>query len=232
MGPITLFDKSFLQSLSVDESVMFDHFFLVNVCPIFYSETLADLDKNVRKGRTPEHEVRIIAGKFPEMHGMPCAFHRTLCIGELRGYPVPMTGQIPVAGGRRVKSKSGRAAVFEPSPEAEAFRRWQRGEFVEIEHRYARAWRLNASVLDLGNPSSIMRVLGLPERCDNLEQAYRLAKDVVHHQMKPFFWISIMCDSLGFPAGEKQLILKRWIRSGKPSLVSFAPYTAHVLERV
>lgn len=30
MGPIVLFDKSFLQALSVDEAVWFDHFFLAN----------------------------------------------------------------------------------------------------------------------------------------------------------------------------------------------------------
>ena len=125
MGPITLFDKSFLQSLSVDESVWFDHFFLANVCPLFYGETLADLDKTVRKGRTPEEEVGIIADKFPEMHGMLCGYHRTLCIGEMLGYPLPMTGQVPLVGGRRVKSEGGRAAVFEPSQETDAFARWQ-----------------------------------------------------------------------------------------------------------
>ncbi len=42
MGPITLFDKSFLQSLSIDESVWFDNFFYSVICPIFYVETLAE----------------------------------------------------------------------------------------------------------------------------------------------------------------------------------------------
>ena len=134
MGPITLFDKSFLQSLSVDESVWFDHFLLANVCPLFYVETLADLDKKVREGRTPEEEVGIVADKFPEMHGMPCAYHRILCIGELTGHAVPMTGQVPLAGGRRVESQGRKAAVFEPSPETDVFQRWQRREFLEIEH--------------------------------------------------------------------------------------------------
>ena len=36
MGPITLFDKSFLQAISLDEAVWFDRF----VCPVFYVETL------------------------------------------------------------------------------------------------------------------------------------------------------------------------------------------------
>jgi len=79
MGPITLFDKSFLQSLSLDESVWFDHFFLTNVAPIFYIETLADLNKPARSGRTSEQEVSIIADKFPDMSGNPCSHHTDLC---------------------------------------------------------------------------------------------------------------------------------------------------------
>ncbi len=54
MGPTVLFDKSFLQSLTVDESVIFDHFFIAVICPLFYVETLADFEKAVRQGRTPE----------------------------------------------------------------------------------------------------------------------------------------------------------------------------------
>lgn len=113
MGPITLFDKSFLQSLSVDESVWFDHFFLTNVCPLFYVETLADLEKLTREGRTPEKEVALIADKFPDMHGSPNVHHAHLCIGDLLGCPVPMTGQIPLAGGRIVKDGGKTGVVFE-----------------------------------------------------------------------------------------------------------------------
>jgi hypothetical protein len=45
MGPIALFDKSFLQSLALDESTWFDNFFYPTICPLFYVETLADLSK-------------------------------------------------------------------------------------------------------------------------------------------------------------------------------------------
>jgi len=48
MGPIVLFDKSFLQSLNIDEAVWFDHFFISNIPPIFFTETLADLKKYER----------------------------------------------------------------------------------------------------------------------------------------------------------------------------------------
>jgi hypothetical protein len=67
----TLFDKSFLQSLSVDESVWFDQHFMPVVCPVFYVETLADLAKQPTERGLAENEVRNIAAKFPKMRGYP-----------------------------------------------------------------------------------------------------------------------------------------------------------------
>ena len=100
MGPIAVFDKSFLQSLSVDESVWFDHFFVTVITPLFFVETLADLEKHLKEGRRPEDEVGAIAAKTPEMSGSPNVFHATLCNGELRGFPVAMTRK-PVLGGAK-----------------------------------------------------------------------------------------------------------------------------------
>jgi hypothetical protein len=42
---------------------------------LFYVETLADLEKVIRQGRSSEKEVGIIAQKTPELSGGPCAFH-------------------------------------------------------------------------------------------------------------------------------------------------------------
>ena len=54
MGPITLFDKSFLQQLNADEAVWFDNFFYPVIAPLFFIETLADLEKAPREGKTAE----------------------------------------------------------------------------------------------------------------------------------------------------------------------------------
>jgi hypothetical protein len=56
-GPVLISDKSTLQSLNSDESVWLDNFFLTNITPLFYIETLADLEKEVRLGKTPEQVV-------------------------------------------------------------------------------------------------------------------------------------------------------------------------------
>ena len=110
VGPITLFDKSFLQALSVDESVWFDHFFLPVICPLFFVATLADLTKQQRSGssRTPEDEVRVIADKTPVLSGVPCVHHSQLCIANLLGHQAPHFGQIPLAGGRPVRGAGGK----------------------------------------------------------------------------------------------------------------------------
>ena len=68
MGPIALFDKSFLQSLNVDESVWFDHFFVTVVSPFFYVETLADLARTFKAPRIPDQQVRAIAENELQPH--------------------------------------------------------------------------------------------------------------------------------------------------------------------
>src|SRR5208337_906644 len=125
MGPITLFDKSFLQSLSVDEAVLFDNFFLTNIPPIFFAETLADLEKAIKSGRTPEEEVGLIAIKTPEMHSCPNTFHVQLCIANLLGQEITMDGRPVIAGGKAVKTADQCGIVFDVPPEAEALSRWQ-----------------------------------------------------------------------------------------------------------
>ena len=66
----------------MDESVWFDHFYYSVICPIFYVETLADLSKKMRGGRTAEKEVAKIADKVPEVTGNPCPPHAELCIAN------------------------------------------------------------------------------------------------------------------------------------------------------
>jgi hypothetical protein len=40
MGPIAVFDKSFLQMLNLDEAAMFDALYSAVICPIFYTDLL------------------------------------------------------------------------------------------------------------------------------------------------------------------------------------------------
>jgi hypothetical protein len=230
MGPIALFDKSFLQSLSVDESVWFDLFFIANVCPLFYAETLADLEKAVREGRTPEDEVGIIADKFPEMHGAPSPHHTQLCAADLLGQRVPMTGQIPLAGGREVMAGEKKGVVFEQSPEAKAFARWTRREFLEIERSFARTWREDLASVDLAAGSRYFKALGLDHHeCKTLEQAKAVAESVVLENDKPYDRMHLALTLLNIHWSLHEQIKERWRAPVCPALATYAPYASHVL---
>lgn len=230
MGPIALFDKSFLQSLSVDESVWFDHFFTSNICPLFYVETLADLEKSVRAGRTPEREVGLIAEKFPEMGSHPNVFHTHLCVGDLLGQSVPMTRQILVAGGRPVLSHMGPAVVHEVSPEADAFSRWQQADFLAVERLYARQWRYELGAMNLAQGKQIPPRFGISVKsCRSLADAKQQAERVVHLKGMPVERMVAALVLLGVPEKLRIPIIGRWTQAGCPTLADYAPYAAFVL---
>lgn len=230
MGPIALFDKSFLQSLTEDESVWFDNYFLPIICPLFYVETLADLGKNVRGGRTPENEVNIIARKFPERNAHPCSHHRSLGMLELLGHYVPMRAQIPMSGGRSVELNGKSGVLFDESPEAEAFSRWQRNNFSELERGIARNWRAELSALDLESIAKPLREIGIsPSTCKSLENARDLARSVVSGQDKHFQRMQLAIEILEIPRHYYQQIMQRWSLRQYPSLANYAPYLAHIV---
>ncbi len=122
-GPILLFDKSLLQSLSIDEAVWLDTFYFPCITPLFFVETLADLKKEVQKGGSPEEVVGNLAEKTPIGGGIN-VHHRTLCVNELLGRGFELRHVPVVSGGKPVTTGDGRrAVVFDPPPETVALER-------------------------------------------------------------------------------------------------------------
>lgn len=230
MGPITLFDKSFLQALSTDEAVWFDNFFYPVIAPLFFIETLADLWKTPRLGKSAEDEVAIIAAKTPEMSGGPCYFHHDLCIQDLLGNHVPMSGQIPMANMRRVVRDNKEGAIAEVTPEAKAFQRWQAGKFYDVERLYAREWRRQVENIDLTVIERAMKQLGISAKtCKTLDSAFNLAEQFLGGLTKTPSRFDAALEVLDVPSSVRRHIKERWKHKRKPSLQSFAPYAAHVL---
>jgi hypothetical protein len=115
MGPTIIFDKSTLQSLSINEGVWLDAFYSTNITPLFFLETLAD--------------VGALAAKTPQLWSYPNVHHSTLCVGEMLGHALDMRG-VPVLPRGAAFARGGVSGIFfSRPPEAEAFERWQRREF-------------------------------------------------------------------------------------------------------
>ena len=230
MGPITVFDKSFLQSLSVDESVFFDHFFNPIITPLFFIETLADLEKAVRQGRTPEQELGIIASKAPEASSFLIIHHTRLALASLMGVNITMDGRPLVEAGVPVKVDGKRGVRHELAPETEAFNRWQEGKFVEVEREFAKTWREDLANIDLNAVSAAMKAMGIDGSvCKSLADAKRIAtqfverRDIVPNQIKLAFII------LGLPPELETQAGGNWVLRGMKPLAEYAPYAAHVM---
>jgi hypothetical protein len=229
MGPTALFDKSFLQSLNLNESVLFDNFFLTNIAPLFFVETLADLEKAVREGRTPEQEVGIIASKTPEMNSSPNQFHGELCISSLMGLNTPMDGRIIRAGGRPVKDGGKTGIVFDIPPEAKAFARWQEGKFLEVEQKFAKAWRAMLRMMSFDNAINNIKIAGIqPDSCKSLEEAKQVAEEFVLGGGDKFAIMKLALTLLSIPSHIHVALFTRWKISGYKPLGEFAPYAAFV----
>jgi len=230
MGPITIFDKSALQSLSPDEAVWFDAFFLGNITPLFYVETLADLEKAVREGQTPERVVGALARKTP-YHAVPNVHHRTLYLSELAGSPpVTMDGRPIISGGIPKRNPDGTLSVhFDEFPEAAALNRWQNHQFQDIERAVAKDWRVQLSQQDHDTKIGTLRnIFPAGTRISNVEDLKRLLDDFCNGCYPEL--IELVLDILDVPMPGRPKILEQWKQAGRPPLVEFAPYTTHIFK--
>jgi hypothetical protein len=172
MGPIVLFDKSLIEMLNLDEAALFDFMFPSNICPIYLTKVLADLEKEKPGERTREKVVADVAKKTPAVHSYPNVMHSSICLAELNGWPIEMDRR-PVVGGGRPVRHDGQVGVYHPeSPEMKAFNRWQAGKFLEVERDFARVWRAQLMAADLTQTAALAhRALfdpietEKPERC-------------------------------------------------------------------
>ncbi len=228
-GPILIFDKSALQSLTVDESVWLDHFFLTNITPIFYVETLADLEKVDPKGRAPEDVVANMADKTPVFHPYPNVFHRTLLIQDLRGHPVAMTGQIMHARGtpktrsrwRQERPLRGAAGGRHDAAVAGARLQGDRAASCSLLAHDAVGYRFNSKI------AWAQRLVPPGQKIASLADAKAFADAFVATAGREV--LTFAGQFLEIPDEQWGVIERRFADAGRPALKDFAPYAAFVL---
>jgi hypothetical protein len=229
-GPSLIFDKSSLESLSLDEAVLMDNFYLSNITPLFYVECLADLEKQIRSNSTPEQLVGSLADRTPEAHGMPNVHHLTILHGELsRQFDLSKVhGRVAVAGGEPVQLGDKKGFVFRRTPEAEAFERWANREFLEVERNLAKQWRRALTAVDLNAMSrSVLSELGHWRKPKDLKDAKHLA-DTIIDNVDPEWLLRFGLDLLGVPEAT-DWVSQDWITRRRPPLREHLPYFIFML---
>jgi hypothetical protein len=117
--------------------------------------------------------------------------------------------------------------VYDSPPEAAALGRWQEHEFLDVERRFAKAWRDALSGIDLDSlfrlGRDIIKRVGRPK---DLLAAKVAAAELVRKPGSRYVAESLAGykpDDLG------RAVLERWRANGSPPITDFAPYTAHLL---
>lgn len=228
MGPTLIFDKSLLQSLNADEAMWLDQFFLSNITPIFFIETLADLEKETKNGKTAEELVGNIAHKTPDFSSRVNVHHSDLIAGELMGYgKVGMDRRPVISGGQPVKDGNKVGLLFENSPEEDAFERWQKHDFLEIEKMYAKSWREMLSNINLEDKYLLFQKYFVDTKPKNLNDVKVLVNKILYSENTKYtllfgLWL------VGIPEHSQKEVVSRWESIGSPDLTTFAPYFTYV----
>lgn len=227
-----IFDKSFLQSLSVDESVILDQMFSCVITPLFFIETMADLTKETARGRTAEQVVGGLAERTPVAHSYVNTYHQQVILDDLLGQRIEEFDHRPaVAGGIPVRVEGKAGVVYRKSPEREAFDRWQAGRFLDVERAFARRWRADLDEIDLPAIAKAYRSMMRKEDRPKSHNAARdLARRMVDAGGQNYRSLIMAHGLLGMPKGVLPLIVKKWRASGSPPLRRYAPFAAHCME--
>ena len=142
MGPITLVDKSTIQALHFSEVFYLSRYYSLVISPILLRELLSTLAKEPEANKDWEKTLSILAAKVDTINSYTPPNALMMARANLLGADVPMTGQVPLAGGKTVRSRDGTyGVIFEEPPEKAILREWKSGQFSEVNKKAAQVIR-------------------------------------------------------------------------------------------
>jgi len=229
-GPSLIFDKSALESLSLDEAVLLDNFYRSSITPLFFVECLADLEKAIRSKSTPEQLVGSLARRTPDSQSCTTAHHQNVLGNELaRKFDLSQVLERPlIPYGQPVQLGDKKGIVFRRSPEEEALQRWTQHEFLEVERGFAKRWRnslMRTNHDDL--VKTVMTGIGHWRKPKSLEDAKAMA-DYIIDNMDQEWLIGFGLQLFDLPEAT-QFVRDDWTARRKPPIRQYLPYLTFML---
>jgi hypothetical protein len=136
---------------------------------------------------------------------------------------------IPIVGrGIPLATADQKGILFKQAPEAEAFQRWEDGQFLEVERQFARLWRSALSHLNFEGAYREFRKLFGDTRPKTLGEVKSFVDHLMTDTARQSEMLAFALDLLGVPQELRTDVFRRWMAAGLPPLQTFAPYAAYV----
>lgn len=231
MGPIIILDKSTLQSLSNDELLFLNKYFILNIPPVLFMEIWGDLAKPDKQGAISKDQVQQLAQKVYRGQSAINAHFSHCIIGSLLGERVPMDRRILLPRGSPRITKSGKkGVVFEETPEEKQLNRWKFGDFDSEEQVIATQWRASSNVIDLeAVKMSFDKKFKSIVKIDSLASLDSFVNNYLAHPASQTDFLSQLTEEYKIPQKIASKIFLRYERANRPPLSTFAPYAYYCL---
>lgn len=231
MGPIIILDKSTLQSLSDDELLFLNKYFILNIPPVLIMEIWGDLSKPDKQGAISKDQVQHLAQKVYRGQSAINAHFSHCIIGSLLGERVSMDGRILLPGGSpRITESGKKGVVFEETPEEKQLNRWKFGDFDSEEQAIATQWRAASNVIDLeAVKMNFAKKFKSIVRIDTLASLDSFVNNYFAHPAPQTDFLSQLIEEYKIPQTITSKIFLRHERANRPPLNTFAPYAYYCL---
>lgn len=231
MGPIIILDKSTLQSLSNDELLFLNKYFILNIPPVLIMEIWADLAKPDKEGAISKDQVQNLAKKIYRGQSAINAHFFHCIIWSLLGERLSMDGRILLPGGSPRISKSGKkGVVFEETPEEKQLNRWKSGDFDSEEQAIGAQWRTASKVIDLeAVRMNLAKKFKSIVRINSLAYLDSFVNNYFARPSSKTDFLSQLTEEYKIPQPIASKIFLRYERANRPPLNTFAPYAYYCL---
>jgi len=225
MGPIIILDKSTLQSLSFNEIVILNKYYLLNIAPVLTIEILADL-KKPSKHTIAKKKVTELANKLLPFDSGVNVHYKDSIEASLLGYDVKMDRRPALGGGRCVLTKDGeKGIIFEETPEEKALLRWRNGDFTEAEKILAERWRESTRGVDLESFKKHLKdVYNAIPKFNSLEDLKSFSDKLLIQPTYQINFLTLLIYEFNLNFNIAQKIFYRWETEGHKTIKTFSPY--------
>jgi hypothetical protein len=234
IGPLLIFDKSFLEMLNPDEVFELSMHFKFVGTPTLIGEIIADLKLEPSKRRVPSDVVRALSRKMQKVHGLQPANYRKLALANFYAHEISMIGQVPVdsAAPNVHVTEDGRGLLYDSTPEQTLWARWADGKFGTDDELTATTWRNGIDQVDLDSVATIWKPFTSRYFSSAKNQSELIsAIDLFLKDQAPAIQRQILNMTLDLlkASGQDRRLAHAWMNIGEMRLVlEFAPYAASV----